>query len=171
MKSESKEVKARGRWWSGLWSQLLILLSQIFLAFVLAGMVLYLAAQYKMGSFQPFELAVVAGLLGGFPLIAAFGEKVDDGGLRKKLRAIGGFYLLAAICFVVFGFYQAADQAKLFPQTGAGVWMFNVVYVVTFYVGAFALIVGMWMTLEIIPQLMGLGGIRERVKKIFEKSK
>lgn len=171
IKSEIKEVRAKGRWWSGLWGKLLVGLGQLFFGVVLTGMVLYLVAKYKMGIFQPFELATVAGLLGGFPLVAAFGDKVDDEGLRKKLRAIGGLYLFAAIFFVVFGFYQAADQAKLVPQTGAGVWEFKVIYVATFYGAALALIFGMWMTLVIIPQLVGLGGVKNRVRKIFGRRK
>lgn len=169
MSNDNKEAK--GRWWSSLWSQLLVGLGQVFFGIVLTGMVLYLVAQYKMGIFEPFGLATVTGLLGGFPLVAAFGERVDNQGLRNKLKSIGGLYLLAAICFVVFGFYQAADYAKLLPQTGAGVWQFKVIYVVTFYGGAIALILGMWMTLGIIPQLMGLGDINDRVRKIFRRSK
>lgn len=171
MKSEIKVVKAKQKWWDGLWGQLLVGLGQLFFGLVLTGMVLYVVAQYKMGSFQPFELATVAGLLGGFPLLAAFGDKVDSEGLRKKLMAIGGLYLFAAIFFIVFGFYQAADQANLFPQTGAGAGVFKVTYVVTFYGAAIALILGMWMTLGIIPQLVGLGDVKDRVKKIFGRKK
>src|SRR4030042_1585934 len=171
MKSEIKEVRAKQRWWGGLWGQLLVGLGQLFFGVVLTGMVFYVVAQYKMGRFQPFELATAAGVLGGFPLLAAFGDKVDNEGLRKKLMAIGGLYLFAAIFFVVFGFYQAADQAKLISQTGTEVWVFKVVYVATFYGAAVALSLGMWMTLEIIPQLVGLGGVKDRVKKIFGRKK
>ena len=64
-----------------------------------------------------------------------------------------------------------ADQANLFPQTGAGAGVFKVTYVVTFYGAAIALILGMWMTLGIIPELTGLGDVKDRVKKIFERKK
>ena len=169
MNDENKEAKVKGRWWSGLWGQLLVGLSQIFVGVVLTGMVLYLVAQYKMESFQPFELAMVAGLLGGFPLVAAFANKGDDETIIKRLKIIGGLYLFAAIFFVVFGFYQAADQAGLLPSSGQGVWMFNVIYVTTFYGGALALTFGMWMSLELVPWLIGLGGVMDRVRIIFGK--
>jgi hypothetical protein len=170
-KSEDKKEKTKNRWWNGLWGQLLVGLGQLFFAVVFPGMVLYVVAQYKTGNFQPFELATVAGLLGGFPLIAAFNEKVDDEGIKKRLKAVGGLYLFAAICFVVFGFYLAADEAKLFPTSGVGVGIFNVIYAATFYGGGLSLIFGMWMSLEIIPRLIGLGGIKDRVRIIFSKRK
>jgi hypothetical protein len=167
MKSDVKVVKAKSKFWDDLRGQLLILFFQLFFGIVLTGMVFYLVAQYKMGSFQPFELAMTAGLLGGFPLLAAFGGKMDSEELAKRLKAIGGLYLIAAVLFVVFGFYQAADQAKIISQTGAGLWIFKVVYIATFYGAAIALTSGMWMTLGVAPTLMGLGSVRDRVKKIF----
>jgi len=171
MNNENKDTKVKGRWWSGLWSQLLVGLSQIFFAVVLSGMVLYLLAKYKLVDLQSFELATVAALLGGFPLVAAFvGNGVDEI-IRKRLKIIGGLYLFAAICFVVFGFYQTADLAHITPSSRTGLWMFNIIYVTTFYGGAIALIFGMWMSLEIIPRLIGLGGVRDRVRIIFEKIK
>jgi hypothetical protein len=172
MKSDIKAIKVKKRtFWDEVRGQLLILIGQLFFGIVLTGMVFYLVAQYKMGSFQPFELATTAGLLGGFPLLAAFGGKVDDERLTKRLKAIGGLYLLAAILFVVFAFYQAADQAKIISQTGAGVWMFKVIYVATFYGAAVALTLGMWMTLEMVPMLMELGSFKDRIKKIFRMRK
>jgi uncharacterized membrane protein len=75
MKSDVKVVKAKSKFWDDLRGQLLILFFQLFFGIVLTGMVFYLVAQYKMGSFQPFELAMTAGLLGGFPLLAAFGGR------------------------------------------------------------------------------------------------
>lgn len=170
MNDENKEARLKGGWWSNLWGQLLVVLWQIFFAVVLTGMVLYLVAQYKIGGFQPFELATVAALIGGFPLIAAFGGKTEEA-MSKRLKTIGGLYLFAAICFVVFGFYQAADQVKIIPSSGAGVWIFKVVYIGTFYGGAIAFIFGMWMTLLAIPELIGLGGIKERVRRIVGKRK
>jgi hypothetical protein len=167
MKSGVRAVKVKRKFWDEWRGQLLILLFQLFFGIVLTGMVFYLVAQYKMGSFQPFELATTAGLLGGFPLLAAFGGNVDNEVLAKRLKAIGGLYLLAAILFVVFGFYQAADQAKIILQTGAGVLVFKIIYTVTFYGAAIALTIGMWMTLEMVPMLMEFGSVKDRVKKIF----
>jgi hypothetical protein len=92
---------------------------------------------------------------------------MDSEELAKRLKAIGGLYLIAAVLFVVFGFYQAADQAKIISQTGAGLWIFKVVYIATFYGAAIALTSGMWMTLGVAPTLMGLGSVRDRVKRIF----
>ena len=170
MVSTSKEEKVKERWWDGVLPQVLLLISQIFFVVVVTGMVLYLAAQYKKSSFQPFELATVAGLIGGFPLVASFGDKIEAG-MKKRLKLIGGLYLFSTIMLVVFGFYQAADQAGLLPSTGSGVWMFTVIYAVTFYGGAFAFTIGMWMTLELIPQLVGLGGFMDRIRRIFTRGK
>lgn len=167
MSNESKDTKVKGRWWSGLWSQLLVGLSQIFFGVVLSGMVFYLLATYKTGDFHSFELATVAGLLGGFPLVAAFVDKGVDEVIRKRLKIVGGLYIFAAICFVVFGFYLTADQAGIAPSSQPGVWMFTVIYVTTFYGGAIALIFAMWMSLEIIPRLIGLGGVRDRIRIVF----
>jgi len=131
-------------------------------------MVFYLVAQYKIGSFQPFELATVVGLIGGFPLVAAFGGKTEEA-MSKRLKAIGGLYLFAAICLVVFGFYQAADQAGLVPSTGFRGGIFKTIYVGTFYGGAITFTFGMWLTLLVVPELIGLGGIKERIRRIFGK--
>jgi len=171
MSNESKDTKVKGRWWSGLWAQVLVGLSQVFFGIVLVGMVLYLGAQYKMENFQPLELAMVAGLLGGFPLVAAFAGKGENEEIRKRLKMVGGLYLLAAIFFVIFGFYQAADQAGMSPVSGQGVWMFKAIYATTFYTGAVALILGMLMSLEVIPRLIGLGGIRDRIRIVFGSMK
>lgn len=168
MSNESKDTKIKGRWWSGLWSQLLVGLGQIFFGVVLSGMVFYLVAQYKIGSFQPFELATVVGLIGGFPLVAAFGGKTEEA-MSKRLKTIGGLYLFAAICLVVFGFYQAADQAELVPSAGLGGGIFKIIYVGTFYGGAITFIFGMWLTLLVVPELIGLGGVKERIRRIFGK--
>lgn len=166
-----KVVKPKKKWWKDVLGQLLVGASQLFYGLVLTGMVLYLVAQYKTENFQPFELATVAGLLGGFPLVAAFGDKAIEEGISKKLKILSALYLLSAISFVVFGFYLAADEAKLLPVVGAGVWTFKVVYLTSFYTGAIAMVFAMWATLGIIPQLMGLGSVMERVKKIFGKYK
>ena len=171
MNDEDKEAKVERRWWSGLWAQVLVGLSQVFFVVVLVGMVLYLGAQYKMENFQPLELAMVAGLLGGFPLVAAFADKGENETTRKRLKMVGGLYLLAAIFFVVFGFYQAADQAGMSPKSGQGVWMFKVIYVTTFYISAVALVLGMLMSLEIIPRLVGLGGVMDRIRIVFRSTK
>ncbi len=156
MNDHNKDEKIKRKWWRGLGSQLLVGLSQLFFGVVLSGMVIYLVAQYKMENFQSFELATVAGLLGGFPLVAAFADKGTDEAIRKKLKRIGGLYLLAAIFFVVFGFYQAGDQAKIIPSDGRAAWMFITIYMTTFYGGAIALILGMWLSLEMLPRLVGL---------------
>lgn len=158
--NEANEAKVKQQWWSELPGQLLMGLFQIFFGIVLTGMVLYLAAQYKTGTIQPFELATVAGLLGGFPLVAAIGR---DSEFKQTLLWIGGLYIFSAIFFVVFGFYQAADQAKLLPTTGSTVWMFTVIFVTTFYTAAIALIIGMWKTLLFIPKMVGLGSILDNI--------
>ena len=169
-KKADKGMKGWWRWdWRELPGSLLFGIGEVFIGIVLAGMVLYIVSIYKSGNSQPFELAGIAGLLGGFPLVAAFSEKVGEGlNLKKPLLVIGGLYLLAAVLFVVFGFYQASDQAGLAPSTGAGVWMFKTIYVVMFYGGALALVFGMWRTIVLIPKLMGLGGFKAELKNMFK---
>jgi hypothetical protein len=178
--TEGKKEKRKEKWWNSILAQLLLFLSQIFIGLVLTGMVLYVMAQYKLKTFQPFELATVAGLLGGFPIVAAFVDKGTNGlsnrekeakKLNNKLKVVGGLYTFSAIMFVVFGFYLAADQANLIPSTGQSVWIFQVIYIVTFYGGALTLVFGMWTTLELIPQLVGLGSFIDRARKIFKRNK
>ena len=169
-KSTSKEGRVKKKWQSNLWNQSLTILCELFFVFVLVGMILYLVAQYQKDVFQPFELATVVGLIGGFPLMASFMDKTE-GKLKNKLRIIGALYLLAAIFFVVFGFYEAADKAGLLKSAGALAWVLNAVYVVTLYLGAITFILGMLMTLLAIPELIGTNNIKDFVSKLFQKEK
>ena len=150
MKSKGKEAKEKESWTDLLKPALWI----VFFTVVLVGAALYLVAVYKVGDFQPFQLATVAGLLGGFPLVAGYGEKLVDEEVRKKLKVIGWVYLLSAIMFVVFGFYQAANMAGMFTGSAALEWIMIVIYGVTFYVGALAMIYGMWKSLEMLGGLL-----------------
>ena len=152
MKSKGKEAKAKAKEsWTDLLKPALWI---VFFAVALVGTALYLVAEYKVGVFQPFQLATVAGLLGGFPLVAGYGEKSGDEGVRKKLIVIGWVYLLSAIMFVVFGFYQAADMAGIFTVNEVLKRIMMVIYGVTFYVGVLAMIYGMWKSLEMLGGLL-----------------
>jgi peptidoglycan/LPS O-acetylase OafA/YrhL len=157
------EKKRTGRGWGSLVIQVS---GQLFFAVVLLGMVLYLLAQYKKDSFQPFELATVVGLLGGFIFVAAFGGKVPEG-LRKRLKRIGSLYLLATISLVVFGFYQAADQAKLVPKGWLTTGWMTVFYTLTFYMGTLSFIAAMWLTLRAIPEFLEIGNVGDIWRSIF----
>jgi hypothetical protein len=134
----------------GFWSDpinfMVIGLGCLFFMFVLLGMILYLAAHYIMGILQPFEMATVVALVGGFIFVAAFGEHVDEE-LRPKLRRIGVLYLLSTISLVVFGLYQAADQAKLLQKSLT--W----VYTTTFYMGVISFTAALVLTFWVIPEL------------------
>lgn len=177
MKSKGKEAKAKEKAkekekesWTDLLKPALWI---VFFAVALVGTALYLVAESKVGVFQPFQLATVAGLLGGFPLVAGYGEKLGDEGVGKKLKVIGWVYLLSAIMFVVFGFYQAADMAGMFIGSGALEWIMIVIYGVTFYVGALAMIYGMWKSLEMLGGLLKEEApwqkVVSAVKRISEK--
>jgi Na+/H+-dicarboxylate symporter len=146
--------------WSDPASFMVIGLGYIFFMFVLLGMILYLAAHYIMGILQPFEMATVVALVGGFIFVAAFGEKVTDG-LRKRLKRIGSLYLLSTISLVIFGLYQAADQAKILQKSLT--W----VYTTTFYGGAISFIVAMLLTFWVIPELMETGALLDVVRRKF----
>ena len=150
MKSKGKEAKEKESWTDLLKPALWI----VFFTVALVGAALYLVAVYKVGDFQPFQLATVAGLLGGFPLVAGYSEKLGDEGVRKKLKVIGWVYLLSAIMFVVFGFYQAADIAGIFTVNEVLKRIMMVIYGVTFYVGVLAMIYGMWKSLEMLGGLL-----------------
>lgn len=172
MKSEGKEVKAKGKNRFDV-KDLGVVLGQFFLGFALLGIAIYVVAEYKLRIFQPFQLATVAAFLGGFPLVAVFGfgEKIDDKRMRDRLRMVGGLYLLAAICFVVFGFYQAADMAGLLPASGAASWILKVVYGAAFTIGALGMAFGMLESLRILPWLLRpfWDSIRDGAMKIFEE--
>ena len=137
--------------WSHPGSFVVFGLSYLFFVVVLLGMILYLFAQYKKDIFQPFEMATVVALVGGFIFVAAFGEHVGEK-LRPKLKRIGSLYLLSTISLVIFGLYQAADEAKLLQKSLT--W----VYTATFYGGAIFFIVAMLLTFWVIPELMEIRG-------------
>jgi hypothetical protein len=157
------ENKGVGSDW-GKW--VFFVVGELFFMVVMLGMVLYLVAQYKKDSFHPFELATVVGLLGGFIFVAAFAERVVDT-LSIRLKRIGSLYLLSTISFVIFGLYQAGDQAQLLQAGESGSWIMKWVYPFTFYTGAVSFIVAMLLTLWVIPGLMEPGALWDAVRRIF----
>ena len=143
-------------------------LGELLVLVVLIGMILYLVAQYAKDSFNPFEMATVVALVGGFIFVAAFGSNVDAK-LRPRLKAIGGLYLLSTIALIVFGFYQAADQAKLAPKGGlTGDWI-TTFYVATFYIGAILFCIALIGTLVAIPNILGVHSFEDLSKIMFGK--
>ena len=136
----------------GLGRIVFMVFSYILIAVILLGLVLYLIAQYKLQTiFQPFELATVVGLVGGFIFVAGFRESADDR-MKKRLKGIGSLCLFSAISFVIFGLFQAANQANLI-STGTAAGLAKIVYPLTFYVGAVGFIGALLWTLWLIPDL------------------
>ncbi len=140
---------------SRTWEFLPFLVFEVILVVVLLGLVMYLIAQYKSQQFQPFELATAVGLLGGF----SFGLAVVPDcpkQLSLRLRLIGVLYLAATIGFIIFGFYQAADQAQLVNNTSPILvrWWFTATFQVSFYSGALALVIALFYTVWSIPNLI-----------------
>ena len=157
---EGDEKKARGTDWGQF---ALFALGELITLAILIGMILYLLAQYSKNSFQSFEMATVVGLVGGFIFVAAFAEH-DDKKLGLKLRRVGVLYLLATIALVVFGFYQAADQAQLIKGGFASGWVAGF-YVFTFYAGALLFCAGIVETLTVIPKLVGIDSLSDLFKR------
>ena len=96
-----------------------------------------------------FDLAVVAGILGGFAVTAAFIQKGPKH-LQTNLIFQAGFYVLATLAFIVFGLYLGADKAGLLKNN---TFLVNV-YQVSFYVGLISLAVGMSFTLWSLLRLL-----------------
>ena len=148
------DKEQRVSFWGGILDQVSRAIAPSFMMLVIVGMVLYLIAQYKLQQFQPFELASIGGLLGGFPLMASFGERVSQP-MARTLQRIGGLYLMGAILFVIFGFYQAADEAKLLDPNAGYSGLFKWIYTITFYGGGLSFAGGMWSSLRLIPEWLG----------------
>jgi hypothetical protein len=126
-------------------------------------LVLYLIALYKSEEFRSFDLATVTGLIGGFMLVYAFANSCPQI-LKRRLRNAGVSYLISTIAFVIFGLYQAADQAGLGDTlTGTSQEWFVVVYSATFYLGAIALSVALSITVWSIPALIRWDKSKEAV--------
>ncbi len=69
--------------------------------------------QPKTGNIETgFDLAIVSGLLGGFALTLVATRRGPKH-LQTSLIVQGVFYVLATVAFIVFGFYLAADKARL----------------------------------------------------------
>jgi len=148
------------------WGKFVVsVLAYLVVIVILIGMILYLIAQYKKDIFQPFEMATVVGLVGGFIFVAAFGEPNKT--FSRRLKRIGTLYLLSTITLVVFGFYQAADQAKLAPAGGLTSGWITTFYVLTFYLGAGLFCVAILLTLTVIPQLVGIDNLGDVARRIF----
>jgi hypothetical protein len=124
----------------------------IFLA-VFMGLIFYLYSLYKTQTFKPFELATVIVLLGGFLFYYANVQDCPPQ-LRGKLRRTGLIYLVSTVAYVLFGLYQAADQAGFGDKLhGASKGWFIGIYAFTFYVGAIALTFALFWTIMSIPAL------------------
>ena len=149
--SKKKRSEDSSEMW-GLGRMVFMVFRYVLIAVILLGLVLYLVAQYKLQTIlQPFELATVIGLVGGFVFLAGFRESADDR-MRKRLKGIGSLCLFSAISLTLFGLYQGANQANLL-STGTAAGLAKIVYPLTFYVGAVGFIGAVFWTLWVIPDL------------------
>ena len=68
------------------------------------GIVFFTIFHYGVaGSFQPFEMAIVTGLLGGFALTGGFSSNTRLVNFAYTLRRVGALYIIATIAFFLFG--------------------------------------------------------------------
>lgn len=158
----SKETRARGSNRSQMGGLAGNVVFMLIFTVILIGLVLYLVAIYQTPQgFRPFDLATVAGLLGGLMLVCAYANSCPER-LKLGLRKTGVSYLVSTMAFVIFGLYQAADQAGLGDKlTGASHGWFVGVYMTTFYLGAIALSVALFWTIWSIPALVRWDGRKE----------
>lgn len=137
----------------GWWEQVLSVLAYPFFmalfVVILLGLAGYLVAQYNSSNFQPFDLATVVGLLGGFSFTIAFSDKCPDA-LRKNLRLVGALYLLATISFVVLGLFIPVDKLRIEALTGWLTWIIPL----SFYLGAVPFAIAVFLTLLNIGKII-----------------
>lgn len=71
---------------------------------MLVGLLGYVVAVLPQDRFEPFELAIISVLLGGFALAGGSLER-SGSALSLGLRRVGVLYLASAIAFILFGLY------------------------------------------------------------------
>ena len=76
---------------------------------LILGLFGYVLVTVPRGEYEPFELAIVSALLGGFVLASGFISRPADK-LATGLKRVGVLYLVATIAFVVFGLYITLDK-------------------------------------------------------------
>jgi hypothetical protein len=105
----------------------------------------------RSGNGNVFDLAIISGLLGGFALaLLTTRERNYPNFLKASLLLQGIFYILATVAFVVFGFYLAADIAKLLANSP----QLSQVYQASFYIGIISLSFSVSLTLWSLIRLL-----------------
>jgi ABC-type Fe3+ transport system permease subunit len=99
-----------------------------------------------------FDLALFSGLLGGFALaVFVARQRQYPKYLQANLSLQGISYVLATVAFIVFGFYLAADRARLLEHLTQLV----PVYTISFYIGIISFAFGVSLTLWSLIRLFG----------------
>ncbi len=143
-------MKTRGVFKSGFYGLLAVALT-LLAVFQILGIILYIVFRYSNPhNFQPFEMATVSGLIGGFALAGGFSANERLRVLVFSLRKIGAIFISATIAFSLFGiFIPLTDQS--FPSSLTG--LSGLISLIAVYLGAFLFTIGTIWFLCIIPRL------------------
>jgi len=90
---------------------IIIIAAQVVYYLLFFGFILYTIFNYQTLQGQPFELAKISALLGGFALTGGFSGITTHDILKFRLRRIGALYIVSTIFFVLFGLYQPLDKS------------------------------------------------------------
>ena len=132
---------------TGLYTIILYVLGLI----LLYGIILYVVFRYNSPeNLQPFEMATVTALLGGFALAGGFSGVARLKDLTFSLRRIGALYIASTIAFFLFGLFIPLTEETL-PKilTDQAV----PIAVASVYIGAFLLVIATGWILWVIPRV------------------
>ena len=76
---------------------------------IVCGLFGYVLVTVPQGEYEPFELATISALLGGFVFAGGFMSQSETRS-ALGLKRVGALYLASTIAFVVFGFYITLDK-------------------------------------------------------------
>ena len=130
---------------TGILTQGFQLVLYIFSLLLLVAMVFYVVFTYETQT-STFELATVAGLLGGFALAGGLLDtKLPS--LSFSLRRIGALYLVSTIALIFFGLFVPIDKQNI-PSMAR---ITKIVMPISFYLGALSFIVATVWFLWLVP--------------------
>lgn len=117
---------------------------------LLFGLFGYIIVTIPREEYEPFELAIVSALLGGFTLAGGFASRPAPR-LATGLRRVGALYIASTIAFVVFGLYITLD--KVATPGDALSKVTQIIVPASFYVGAPAFTWATAWLVTLVPQI------------------
>ena len=123
----------------------------VFEMLLFLGIILYIVFRYSNpANLQPFEMATVTTLLGGFALAGGFSGNARLVSLAFALRGIGALYIASTIAFVLFGLFLPLTEKtlpELLKEIATPVIVFGA------YSGAFLFVIATGWILYVIPRI------------------